>query len=70
MYYLCEKCYKPIPVQYCIADCVSQVPGLTLLDLRTNGTFKRTLRMELILALQTEMCGEILCQVGDGSVIS
>ena len=44
----CDKYYKPIPVQYCIADCVSQVPGLTLLDLWTNGTFKRTLRMELI----------------------
>ena len=23
MYYLCEKYYKPITVQYCIADCVS-----------------------------------------------
>ena len=33
MYYLCEKYYKPIPVQYYIADCVSWVPRLTLLDL-------------------------------------
>ena len=35
MYYLCEKYYKPIIVQYYIADCVSWVPRLTLLDLRT-----------------------------------
>ena len=33
MYYLCEKYYKPITVQYYIADCVSWVPRLTLLDL-------------------------------------
>ena len=41
MYYLCERCYKPITVQYYIADCVSWVPRLTLLDLQTcsqNGT--------------------------------
>ena len=31
MYYLCEKYYKPIAV---IADCVSGVPTLTLLDLQ------------------------------------
>ena len=31
MYYLCEKYYKPITV---IADCVSGVPTLTLLDLQ------------------------------------
>ena len=37
MYYLCEKYHKPITVQYYIADCVSWVPRLTLLDLRTNG---------------------------------
>ena len=36
MYYLCEKYYKPITVQYYIADCVSWVPRLTLLDLRTG----------------------------------
>ena len=29
MYYLCEKYYKPIIVQYYIADCVSWVPRLT-----------------------------------------
>ena len=38
MYYLCEKSYKAITVQYCLADCVSRVPRLTLLDLRTNWT--------------------------------
>ena len=41
MYYLCEKYYKPITVRYSIADCVSWVPRLTLLDLQTrsqNGT--------------------------------
>ena len=49
MYYLCEKYYKPITVQYYIADCVSWVPRLTLLDLRTNWTFERTLGTELFL---------------------
>ena len=54
MNYLCEKYYKPITVglygtvQYYIADCVSWVPRLILLDLRTNWTYERTLRMELI----------------------
>ena len=38
MYFLCEKYYKLITVQYYIADCVSRVPRLTLLDLRTNWT--------------------------------
>ena len=33
MYYLCEKYYKPNTVQYYIANCVSWVPRLTLLDL-------------------------------------
>ena len=33
MYYLCEKYYKPITIQYYIAGCVSWVPRLTLLDL-------------------------------------
>ena len=32
-YYLFIKYYKPIIVQYYIADCVSRVPRLTLLDL-------------------------------------
>ena len=47
-YYLCEKYYKPITVQYYRADCVSWVPRLTLLDLRTNWTYKRTLGMQLV----------------------
>ena len=33
MYYLCEKYFKPIIVKYYIANCVSWVPKLTLLDL-------------------------------------
>ena len=45
MYYLCEKYYKPI---YYIADCVSWVPRLILLDFQTNWTYKRALRMELV----------------------
>ena len=34
--FLCEKYYKPITVQYSIADCVSWVPMLTLLDLKNK----------------------------------
>ena len=48
MYYLCEKCYKPITVQYYIADCVSWVPRLTLLDLRTNWTYECALGTEFV----------------------
>ena len=33
---LCEKYYKPIIIQFSIADCVSWVPRLTLLSLETN----------------------------------
>ena len=40
MYYLCEKYYNLITVQYCIDDCVSWVPRLTLLGLGTNWTYK------------------------------
>ena len=40
MYYLCEKYYKPIVVQYYITNCVSWVPSLTLLGLRTNWIYK------------------------------
>ena len=35
-------------MQYYIADCVSSVPRLTLLDLGTNWTFEQALRKELI----------------------
>ena len=48
MYFLCEKYYKPITVQYYIADCVSWVPRLTLLDLQTNWTYEHALKMELV----------------------
>ena len=48
MYYLCEKYYKPIIVQFYIADLVSWVPRLTLLDLGTNWTYERTLGKKLI----------------------
>ena len=48
MYYLCEKYYKPITVQYYIADYVSWVPRLTLLDLRTDWTFECSLGTELV----------------------
>ena len=46
--YLCEKCYKPITVQFYIDDYVGWVPRLTFLDLPTNWTCERALRMELI----------------------
>ena len=29
MYYLCENYFKPVTVQYCVADCVSWAPRLT-----------------------------------------
>ena len=37
MYYLCEKYYTSIMVQYWIVDCVGWVPRLTLLDLWKIG---------------------------------
>ena len=40
MYYLCEKYYKPITVEYCMVDCVSWVPRLTF--------YECTLGMELV----------------------
>ena len=43
-----QKYYNPIIAQCYIADCVSWVPRLTLLNLRTDWTFKHTLGMELI----------------------
>ena len=32
MYYLCKKNYQPVPARYYIADSVSWVPRLTVLD--------------------------------------
>ena len=40
MNYLCEKYYKPITVQYYIANCASWVLRLTLMDLQTNWTYR------------------------------
>ena len=34
MYYLCEKYYKPVRIQYYIASCVSWVSRLTSLNLK------------------------------------
>jgi len=48
IYYLCEKHYSIITIQYFIADCVSWVPRPTLLDLGTNELYECALRMELI----------------------
>jgi len=42
------KYYKPITAQYYIANGVSWVPRLTLLDLGTNWTNKHALRTELV----------------------
>ena len=36
IYHLCEKCYKPITVEYNIADYVSYIPRLTFLDIRNK----------------------------------
>ena len=38
MYYLGEKYFKPITLQYYIANCDSWVPRLTLLDLQIELT--------------------------------
>ena len=40
MYYLCEKYYEPITVQYNIANCVSSKFRLTLLDILTGWTYE------------------------------
>ena len=56
-----EKYYKPITVWYYTADCVSWVPGLTLLDLRTcswKGT--RSYAGNLKKELQSKMMSLIL----------
>lgn len=48
IYCLCEKYYKLTTVEYYMANCVSWVPRLTLLDLQTNWIYEPVLRMELI----------------------
>ena len=42
------KYFKPITVQYYTANCVSWVPGLTLLDLKTNWTYQHALEAEFV----------------------
>ena len=48
MYYLCEKYYKAITVQYHVINCVNWAPRLTLLGLLTDWTCKCPLEMELV----------------------
>ena len=48
MYYVCEKYYKRLAVQYCVGSFVSWVPRLTLWDLGTNWTYECTLGMGLV----------------------
>ena len=52
MHYLCEKYYKPITVQYYIADCVSWVPRLTSMDLQIG-------LMNVLLEWNSFICGEL-----------
>ena len=47
MYYLCERNHKPITAHYYIADDVSSVSRLSLLDLGTNQTYEHALETEL-----------------------
>ena len=62
MYYLCEKYYKPITLQYYIADCVSWVPRLTLLDSWKKWADKHALQMELI-CMQGTYCKYLLSHI-------
>ena len=48
IFYLWEKYYQLIAIQYWIANYASWVPRLTLLDLGTNWTYERALGTELI----------------------
>ena len=48
IYHLWEEYYKPIAVQYYIADCVSCVSRLILLDLWKNWTCEYTLGTEFV----------------------
>ena len=58
MYYLREKYYKPVIVEYYIADCVSWAPRLTLLDL----TNKWELRMRSRNGTRLYV-GDLLCLI-------
>ena len=46
LYIICVKSVRNL-LQYYIADCVSWVRKLTLLDLQTNWIYECTLEMEL-----------------------
>ena len=48
MCYLCENYYKHTTAQYYIADCVSWVTRLTLLDLQTELDLRTCSGMELV----------------------
>ena len=65
---MCEKCYKSILVQYYIANCVSWVSMLTLLDLRTrsrNGThsFMWVTYCTHFIGSETETQRKVTCQL-------
>ena len=59
MYYLCGKYYKPITVQYCIADCVSWVPRLTLLDLMNKLDLTNVLSERNLFVCRGTYCSHI-----------
>ena len=61
MYYLCEKYYKPITVQYYIADCVNQIPRLPLVDLQTTWIYEHAFEMELVLMRGLTVPRALLC---------
>ena len=48
MYYLYEKYFKSVTIQYYVVDCVGWIPRPTLLNLETSWTYKHALGMELI----------------------
>ena len=52
---MCDKYYKPITVQYCIADCVIWVPRLTLLDLQMHSQNRTCLYVGNLLHTHTGM---------------
>ena len=52
MYYLCEKYYKHITVQYYIADCVSWVPKLTFWTYGQTGFTNMFLEWRAFLVVQ------------------
>ena len=47
-FFYVKNTIKSITVPYYIADCVSQMPRLTLLDLQTHWTYDCALRTELV----------------------